>query len=367
MNEDYKIKECNKKNEFSLKEILPKIKKAWNYLLSKWLIILAFCLIGSACGLIISLMSKPRYTASLSFALVENSSTSSIVSLASSFGFTGLSSGNDDVFSGDNLLKIIQSRHAIEQTLLIPVTYQGKKQNLVEVYIQFNSMREQWQNNSNNTELCNLTFPIGQKRETFSRTQDSVLFSIYKGIANTQSLKINREDENLGIVKIDYTSTDEVFSKLFVEKLMDETYQFYSDTRTSQSRANIAIMQRTADSIKRLYESSLYSSASISPVNINPAIQIAAVPKIKQEANAKLYGTVYAEVLKNLETLKMDMARGKPIIQIIDAPRFPLKKERFGKAKGLVYGGFLGGILIVLWLFGSLYFKKLLKEEGLQV
>jgi hypothetical protein len=144
---------------------------------------------------------------------------------------------------------------------------------------------------------------------------------------------------------------------------MDQTYRFYKETKTSQSRANVNMMQHTADSIKGLYEAALYKGAGFSQVNINQALQFAAVPKIKQENNAQLYATVYTEVLKNLETLKLDMARETPIVQLIDEPRMPLVKEKFGKFKGIVFGGLLGGFLIVAYLLGGLVFKNALKEE----
>ena len=144
---------------------------------------------------------------------------------------------------------------------------------------------------------------------------------------------------------------------------MDQTYKFYKETKTSQSRTNINMMQHTADSIKSLYEGALYKGAGYSQVNINPALQFAAVPHIKQENNEQLYGTVYAEVLKNLETLKLDMARETPIVQVIDTPRMPLKMDRLGKAKGIVIGGIIAGFLIVSFLLGQLLLKELLNKK----
>jgi len=362
MNEEIKDIRNNEEDEISLKELVQKVKAYWHYLLGKWWIILLFGLLGGAIGLAKSLMTKPTYTAHLSFAVIEKSSGSSgLAALASSFGVSGMG-GGDNVFSGDNLLEIIQSRHAIEQTLLTPVNFNGKKENLVEAYIQFSELRKKWLEGQNQA-LRTLNYPIGQKRETFSRTQDSVLYAIYNSIVKPQALSVARKDKKLSVVNADFTSKDEIFSKLFLETLMAETYQFYRDTKTSQSRANIATMQASADSIKQLYESSLYKGASYSQVNINPALQLAAVPGIKQQNNAQLYGTVYAEVLKNLETLKLDLARETPLVQIIDMPRFPLKMERLGKAKGIVEGGLIGGALIVVYLLGCMYFKNAWKEN----
>jgi hypothetical protein len=348
--------------ERPLKQMVKNVREMWAYLLKKWVIILIFGLAGGAIGLVMAIMTKPRYTAHLSFALIEKSSSSGLASLASSFGLGGFSN-SDGAFSGDNLLEIIQSRHAIEKTLLSPVVYHGKKQNLVEVYITFNKLRKRWVNTSPDKALHVIAYPVGQKRETFTRLQDSILFTVYDAIIKSQALVVGKSDIKLGIVNVDMTTEDEDFSKLFTEKLMDETYQFYSETRTAQSRDNINLMQTTADSIKRLYESALYRSAAISQVNLNAAMQTAAVPKIQQEANAKLYGTVYAEVLKNLETLKMDLAREKPIVQIIDTPILPLKKLRASKRNYVVTGGLWGGFLIVFWLLGSRYFRNALKEQ----
>jgi len=354
--------DTNKKNgpvtEFSLQEIVQKASEWWKYLLSKWIIILIFGIGGAAIGFVVSIMTAPKYTAHLSFALVEKSSGGGgLADLASSFGISGLmGGGSSGAFSGDNLLEIIKSQYAMEQTLLTPVDYQGKKENLVEVYIKFNEIRKKWLKNKN---LNGLSFPIGQERVTFTRAQDSVLYSIYKEIADSKLLTVVRKDKKVSIVNVNFTSKNEIFSKLFVEKLMDETYRFYSETRTSQSRANIAMMQIKADSIKMLYESALYRGAGYSQVNINQALQYAAVPRIKQENNAQLYATVYTEVLKNLESLKLDMARETPIVQIIDTPRFPLMKEKLGKAKAIAFGGIMGGIIIVSFLLGALYIQSL--------
>lgn len=356
---EQKKSQVNLKNEeISLIELIDVLKKYWSYLLSKWLVILIFGLTGGALGLVASILTKPTYTAHLSFALVEKSAGGGLADLASSFGFGGLAGGSNNAFSGDNLLEIIQSRYAIELTLLTPVNFKGKKENLVEAYIDYSGLREIWKLNLKNKELQTLSFPVGQKREFFSRVQDSVLFTIYSGFVNSKSLKVIRKDKKNSIVNVDFSSKDEMFSKLFVEKLMEQTYLFYRETKTSQTKSNVIMMQHSADSIKNLYESALYKSAGISGVNINTAIQYAAVPKIKYENNAKLYGTVYAEVLKNLETLKLDMARETPIVQLIDSPTLPLNVVKLGKIKGIVFGGVFGGLLIVIYLLGMNYIKE---------
>lgn len=346
----------------SIKQLLNNLIEIKDYLIKKWLLIVVFGLSGAAIGFGLSFVIKPKYTAKISFSLIEKSGSSSgLASLASSFGFGGLlGGGGGDAFSGDNLLEIIKSRYAVEKTLLHPVEFNGKISTMADAYIEFNDLHGKWKNHKNK-ELATLNYPVELPRDKFTRTQDSVLNEFYEGFMKRGDLSVIRKDKKISIVNVSFTSKNEVFSKLFVENLMSQTYSYYKETRTAQSKANIDMMQHTADSIRGLYEGSLYKSAGISQVNINRALQTAAVPRIQSENNAQLYGTVYAEVLKNLETLKLELARETPLVQIIDNPRYPLKKEKLGKAKGILFGGFLGGFGIILFLLGKRYISEFIK------
>jgi len=56
------------------------------------------------------------------------------------------------------------------------------------------------------------------------------------------------------------------------------------------------------------------------------------------------------------------MARETPLVQIIDTPQLPLKKQKLGKIKGMVTGGLIGGFLIILYLLGGRYVKKEMQD-----
>ena len=57
--------------------------------------------------------------------------------------------------------------------------------------------------------------------------------------------------------------------------------------------------------------------------------------------------TLYGEVVKNLETLKISLLNQTPIIQTLDLPRLPLKNT---KTSGFIilFFGFLSGVLITI-------------------
>ena len=62
--------------------------------------------------------------------------------------------------------------------------------------------------------------------------------------------------------------------------------------------------------------------------------------------------TLYAEVVKNLETLKLSLINQTPVIQILDAPKFPLFDQRTPARYFLLIGFAIG---FVLSLFYVLY------------
>lgn len=336
------------------------IKSSFQYLLKKWKLIVIVGLTGGVIGLTLSFVIKPTYTARLSFSLIEGGGKGGLMDLASNLGFASLLNSGNDVFSGDNLLEIMKSKHAVGQTLLSTVTYKGQEMTLMEAYIDYNDLRKKW-SKSKKQSLREVSFPVDQDSETLTRVQDSIISSVYSRYIKKNELKVNRLNKRVGMSQILFTSKDEEYSKLFVENLMDQTSAFYKETKTAQAVENLNTVQKTADSVRHLYETALEHSSSLSSVNVNRAMQTAMVPKLKQEYDVQLYGAVYAEVLKNLETIRLDLARETPIIQIVDKPRYPLEKTKIGKAKGLVAGGFIGGILIVAFLL----LVRNLKEYGI--
>jgi uncharacterized protein involved in exopolysaccharide biosynthesis len=64
---------------------------------------------------------------------------------------------------------------------------------------------------------------------------------------------------------------------------------------------------------------------------------------------------ILTQLVTNLEMAKVSLRKETPLIQVIDRPILPLKKEKVGKLKSLILGSFLAGFLTVLVLI----FKKL--------
>jgi hypothetical protein len=305
-----------------------------------------------------SFTKKTIYTAKLSFALEEkgNMSGSGLASVAAQFGLGGIGGGDGGVFSGGNMIELLKSRFLIEKTLLSTVNINGKPDLLLNRYIRFNKLDKKWAKKIN---LANLKFTDGD-RTKFTLQQDSVLGVISNGLIKN-NIAIAQQDKKLSIINVVFASTDEFFAKVFSEKLIETVTDFYIETKTKKSRGNVMLLQNRADSVQRELNSALYGRAQFGDQNMGLIRQQAAVPKLKQEMRVQMLGTLYGELVKNLEFAKLTLMREEPLVQIIDQPILPLPKAKLGKVKAIVIGGFLFGFLILLGLGGKKVWKGMIK------
>jgi hypothetical protein len=345
----------NNTDEISLKELIQKAGEWFAFFKSKWKTIVLAGIIGGLLGLGYSFTKKTIYTAKLSFAL-EEKSASGLSSIAAQFGLGGIGGGDGGVFSGGNMIELLKSRLLIEKTLLSKVTINGKSDLLVNRYIRFNKLDKVWAKKKN---LAGLKF-TNADRTQFTLQQDSVL-----GVISIRLMKKNiviaQQDKKLSIMNIAFASTDEIFAKVFSEKLIETVTDFYIETKTKKSRGNVMLLQNRADSVQRELNAALYGRAQFGDQNMGLIRQQAAVPKLKQEMKVQMLGSLYGELVKNLEFAKLTLMREEPLVQIIDQPILPLPKARLGKLKAMVLGGFLFGFLSLLGLGGKKVWKGMME------
>jgi uncharacterized protein involved in exopolysaccharide biosynthesis len=347
------------KDEITLKELILKGSEWFRYLKSKWLIIGVVSLLGAALGFWYATKQRPIFTASLSFALEEEGAgASAAAGLASQLGLdiSGASSGG--AFKGANVLEIFKSRLMIQKALLEPVSLENNKQSLAELYIEANEWRKAWKKKAN---LRKLEFPVHASQLT--RTQDSILGLIYEKLIKSE-LTVGQKDKKNSIINVDVKSKDELFAKQFTETLAVIVSDFYVETKSKKAKQNLAILERQRDSIRVALNSSLTGVAVSNDevFGLNPALNVRRVPGIKKEVDVQANSAILTELVKQTELARINLRKETPLIQVIDKPILPLKKEKFGKLKGLVIGGLLAAFLVTGLLIGRKLLKGVMSE-----
>ncbi len=349
-------------DEISLKELILKMKEWLTFLKSKWKIIFLAGIIGGLFGITIAWFEKPTYKATLTFAMEEDKGggggMGSALGLASSFGID-IGNTTSGLFAATNLNELMKSRLIVEKVLLSPIIINGKTISLVEYYIRINRLRKTWDKIKG---LKNIYFLPDDDRTKFTLTQDSILQQIHNKLIDKDHLSIVQKDKKVSILSIEVTSEDEQFSKIFCESIAKETSDFYIETKSKKARENVNVLQMQVDSVRSELNGAINGvAAEIDNVyNLNPAYNIKGTSSKKKQVDVQANTAILTNLVIQLELAKITLRKETPLIQLIDRPMLPLPKQKFGKLKSLILGGFTAGFFTLLYLLFGQLLKKML-------
>jgi hypothetical protein len=340
---------------FTFREVIQNIQDWLGFFISQWKVLILAGVIGLGLGALVSIFKKPVFHAETSFVLEEGDAGSigQMSGLASLVGVNlGSLGGTSGLFQGDNIMELYRSDRMLGETLLSPFE---EDQLLIDRFVEFEELDQKW---ASKVDFSQLDFSIS--RENFSVTQDSVIFEVSKLIRERQ-LSVSKPDRKLSIIQVSISSKDQAFAKVFNETLVNKVNTFYFETKTKKTGENLSILQSQADSVRAILDQSIgaYASAQDRVPNANPLLTSATVESRKRQIDVQATGAVYQEIVKNLEIAKVNHRNNSPLIQIIDSPRYPLKRTEIRLVKGMVLGAILTGLVV---LFG-LYFRRLYQKH----
>jgi hypothetical protein len=339
-------------DEVTVKELVSKLKSAIRYIKRKWIITLVFCILGIISGFFYPIVIKPTYKAISTFVLEESGhgslggSLSQFSGLASLAGIDIGGGSEKGLFQGDNILELYKSRLMLTKTLLTPVEIDGKKQLLIDRYIEFNELRDKWKKKDH---IENINFNGDPKK--FNRKQDSIIRDFAKYF-NKHILSITKPDKKLSIISVEVDSKDELFATLFNETLVQTVNNFYIQTQTKKTTQNVKVLQHQADSVRGMLNHSIGNVAASTDANPNPNPTIVSlkVPSQRKQIDVQANSAIYTEIVKNLELSKLSLRQETPLIQLIDEPLLPLESNEIGKALGAIIGLIAGFFLSIVYI-----------------
>jgi hypothetical protein len=351
-------KHLNSKNEIALAEFITAANATGRYLLSKWWMITLAAVIGGVLGVVVAWLQKPKYQSLLTFSLEENSGgLGNALSIAAEFGFN-LGGGGKDIFAGENIITILTSRRVVEGVLLSADTFQGKTSTLADYYLQISNLKKKY---TNHPRLGTINFPPTLERNKFSYHQDSVLFVIYKQIV-TSALVSRKPDRKLNLYEVSFISPEERFSKLFTERLIQKAISFYTELRTKRSKQTLQVLEEQVASLSSSAKGAIQYRAEVQDANLNPAFADQSAKIQQKQLDLSAYGGAYAELFKNLELARYQYLQDVPLLQVIDAPAYPLKLIKRGRLLTGLAGAIVFGLLAIFYLYLRRSYKKIISS-----
>jgi hypothetical protein len=343
----------NNPDEISLKELILIAKDWTSYLWGrKWLFILVGCL-GGAIGFAYSkYLTKPEYTAKITFAMEQKSggAASALGGLASSLGIGDIGGASSSgMFGGENILMLMKSNRIIHEALKAPLD-ELKGDHLLNAYVKNHFDKEL-------KEKKIALFPKTFDSITSTRAQDSLLLLITKNIREKQ-LVADRADKKNTIINLEVKDQNEQWALLFSKMLVQHAIDLYMEIKVGKLITTERELTRKRDSIRGLLDGSITTLAIETDLNSHAPLMRYKTKQAKKQVDVEVLKTMYGNVIQNLEMTKFQRSQEEPIIEIIDEPILPLEMEYFTKSKGVV----LFGILAVGVYLGLIIIRKIIKD-----
>jgi len=332
----------NSSDEISLKELVLKIKEWGSFILGKWKIIGLVGFIGGICGFFYATSQKATYTAKITFVLEEGKGASpglgGLASLAGQFGVDVGASSGGGLLSGDNILLYFKSPSLAREVLLSRFD-SSTSTSIAEVYANEYELRKEW---IEDKKIGNIHFPTLNSNLPYSRLQDSLLQTIINTIL-TEQFTVARTDKKAGFIDVSSTMQNELLAKIYCERIVQKVVERYINIKTQRQNATVQKLQLRVDSIASLLRQKTVSSASLqnssSIMDINPLYRTGTSVAVESTLRDKtLLSTIFASVTQNLEMAKFTLSQETPVIQIVDSPILPLKKEKMSSLKTALLG-----------------------------
>ena len=337
-------------------ELKAVIQRFTKYFISQYKIIFLVTIITSALGLLYGKMQPSTYKATSTFIVEDKSGKGGggLSGLASQFGIDvgGLTGGGAGLFDGDNVLEIIKSRGIIEKVLLTKMDNTPNTQTIADYYIQINDLASAFE--SKNINVKSLNFASLTEGVKHTVQQDSILYILYSRI--NKNINVEKKSKKSTIITLEVVSGDQVFSKVFAEEVLKQTSDLYVDIKTGNLSRSIDRIQQKADSLQNslrgIYQKSFQAENATKLYNVNSSLRINTSQTEIAARDKTVSSTLYGEVVKNLETLKLSLINQTPVIQVLDTPKFPLFDQRTPARYSLMIGFAIG---FVLSFFYALY------------
>lgn len=336
--------------EFSPKKFILQIQHSVTYIASKWKTILFIALLFGIAGAVYSFLKKPTYTAEITFALDEEAvqlPKSGYSQLNEQLGIGTSSEMEGSVFSSmTNIAELMQSRLLIEKTLRNTVNVDGRNLVFADFFLDSLDYRNKWMKGSS---YYRTNF-ISQKKDKREILFDNnIIRNIYEKLIN-QYIKIDKKGKGTSIISVTCTSQNELFSKYFLEALIDAVTRYYIEVKTEHAKMNVDFLQNRTDSMRNAFNGALYGKAAFADAHINPNRQIMSVSGEKQQTDVQILRTSYTDLVRSLELAKTTLMRETPLIQYIDIPILPLRINTSSAVKNFLIFFLIGGFIESLYL-----------------
>lgn len=340
----------------TLKELILKSFDFISYLKRRWIWIVPVTCLGIALGFFYAKKQQTHYEASIKF-FVQGASAATVNPLAAlGLGAVAptLGGAGKDIFEASDITFIMTSAPILERTLLSKVKFDDQDDFIINLFVKYRQAeRNLWGKQTAYVDQV----PYNGVRDSTNFSQNLFLREVIGDISS--DLKV--EKGKSGLIDGKFASTHPSFPKYFLEKLIEETAEYYVYTKTAGSVRNIKSLQSQADSIRHVMTGTISStaySADADPNSVRP--NVVKVTYQKNQLDNNILQSTYQTLASSLVSARIELGKQMPFIQIYERPVLPLEAAAGSSVKiSMLKFGFVAFILSIIFFSSIYYYKKI--------
>ena len=305
-------------------------------------------------------------TVKLAPELSSRKSSSSLASLASSFGMNlGSGAAGEDALFPTLYPELMNSVSFRASLFPIKVHREGDSKEMTYYDYLLKEQKSPWWNKAKKA-VFGLIFGRGEKAEdttgvnTFQLTKKQTLIEQAIG-----SLIVCDVDKKTMVITINVTDQDPLIAATMADSVQKKLQNFITNYRTSKARVDVEYYTTLYKEAKERYEKALNDYASFSDHNQKVFLQSVRSQQTKLETELGLQQQVYSQMATQLQMAEAKLQEEKPAFTTLDPATVPIKKSAPSRAKICLmwlFLAFLGTTVYVFYKEGDL--KSLLGMGG---
>ncbi len=343
--------------EIRISDLLVTAKNYILYVIKKWWIILIISALGAVAGFLYAFTQDEDYITEATYIIDSgaNSSSmlSSLMSLAGAFGVSTGSKGEG--FSNELLHGILQSRRIIKETMMAKYVVDGKLDHLGNHLLR---LYPDW---AEENSLLN-RYLISDDLKNVNSGEDSLLEMLYLKIREEHMLIAYSESTALNMLTFRSLSRD--MSVYTTEHMLASASEFFINSAISKEKMSLDIAINQSDSLMGVLKA---KEALLARRTDEQGYGFRATDLLTEGRlirDIEVLSTMYATSYASLEVARTNLNDKKPIIEIIDEPRFSTRKEDIKLVALSIIAGIIAAFMAIIFFILRKAIADILVEES---
>jgi hypothetical protein len=346
----------NQQDELTLKDIVAKIAELKKLFFQKIKIILGIAFLGGLLGIGYAFLTKPTYTAKLTFVMRADANGSAISGLAGLSSLLGSGTSAASASPLDRIIELLGSEQIIGKALLKTGVIEGKQDLYANHLIRIAELSSDWEKD---TVLRKVIFDGNSVFYQLNYPQRKAIKILTSMLVGPKGILQKSFDKKTGVMSTSVVYTHEELAIHLTKAVYNELVTFYTNESISSIASKVQVVRQKVDSIQGALNYTQQTSAVKSDQGLGLLLQQDRVDQKRLGLKESVLTLMYGEAQKNLEQLNFILATTSPSFNIIDQPYSPI--QPIGKSKiffGLV-GFVFSGIFTFIFIWGRIWVKTL--------